>query len=241
MTLFFFSFFFAHSSGDLIIQQFAQLSLAVREREEFFTYKPSENRLDVFPHTHVSHPYPQLWAFIQKLLLLSHGQATVERGFSVNRGVEVTNIQEDTIVAHRVVCDYVALHGGVLKVPLTSGLLSSVVSARSRYRIYLETEKQKKVSEAQGLKRKAVEEKLQELRKRKSSIQEVADNLARDADKLAEQAESKQGSKMAELIVKSNSFRRSHKDKLAEIKKIDDEIVARGAAQESVGSDLMVL
>lgn len=220
---------FSHSSGDLITQQFAQLlSLEVRDREEFFAYKPLEKRLDVFLHTYISHPYPQLWAFIQKLLLLSHGQATVERGFLVNKEVEISNIQEDTIVAHRIVCDYVSLHGGVLKVPLTPGLLSSVVSARSRYRIYLETEKQKKVSEAQGFKRKAIEEQLQQLRKKRSSIQEVAGSLARDADKLAEQAESKQGSKMTELIVKSNAFRRSHKDKLAELKNIDEEIVAKG-------------
>ncbi|CAM4634986.1 unnamed protein product [Leuciscus chuanchicus] len=161
------------AAGGLITQQFAQLlSLEVRDREEFFAYKPLEKRLDVFLHTYISHPYPQLWAFIRKLLLLSHGQATVERGFSVNKEVEISNIQEDTIVAHRIVCDYVSLHGGVLK--------------------------------------------------------EVAGNLARDADKLAEQAESKQGSKMTELIVKSNAFRRSHKDKLAELKNIDEEIVAKG-------------
>ena len=219
---------FSHSSGDLIIQQFAQFSLDVRGWEEFFAYNHLEKRLDVFLHTYISHPYPQMWAFIQKLLLLSHGQATVERGFSVNKEVEISNIQEDTIVAHRIVCDYVTLHGGVLKVPLTPGLLSSVVSARSRYRIYLETEKQIKLSEAQGFKRKAVEEQLQNLRKKRASIQEVSDYLARDADKLAEQAEGKQGSKMAELIAKSNAFRRSHRDKQAELKNIDVDIVAKG-------------
>jgi len=56
----------------------------------------------------------------------------------------------------------------------------------------------------------------------------VAGNLVRDANKLAEQAESKQGSKMTKLIVKLNAFRRSHKDKLAELKNIDEEIVAKG-------------
>lgn len=225
-----FAFFISSLLGDLITQQFSQLlSLEVRNEPEFLVFKPLEKRLDVFLHRHVSGPYPELWTFIQKLLLLSHGQATVERGFSVNKEVEICNIQEDTLVAHRIVCDYVSLHGGVTKVPLTQELLASVSSARSRYRIHLETERQKKESEAQGLKRKAAEEHLEQLKKTRLSIQEVAENLARDADKLCEQAESKQGSKMAELVAKSNAFRRSHKEKLAELKKLDELIASKGA------------
>lgn len=59
------------------------------------------------------------------------------------------------------------------------------------------------------------------------STLEVTDNLAKDADKLAEQAEGKQGTKMAELIVKSNAFRISHKQKITELKAIEEEIVAK--------------
>ncbi|XP_041924790.1 uncharacterized protein LOC121688939 [Alosa sapidissima] len=207
------------AAGDLITQQFSQfLSLEVRNEEDFLAFKPLQKRLDVFLHHHISGPYPQLWTFIQKLLLLSHGQATVERDFSINKEVEVCNIQEDTLVGHRIVCDYVSLHGGVTKVPLTPELLASVSSARSRYRIHLETERQRKESEAQGLKRKAVEEDLEQLKKTRLTLQAVAQNLVQDADKLSEQAETKHGSKMAELIAKSNAFRRSHKDKLAATK-----------------------
>lgn len=163
-----------------------------------------------------------------KLLVLSHGQATVERGFSINKEVETCNIQEDTLVAHRIVCDFVSSHGGVSKVPLTQELLKSVSSARGRYRIYLETQRQKKESEAQTLKRKAAEDNLAQLRKTKLTVQEVADNLIHDADRFSEQAELAQGSKMAELIAKSNAFRRSHKEKMEEIKKLDDLIASKG-------------
>lgn len=169
------------------------MSLEVRNEQGFLAFKPLEKRLDVFLHHCVSGPYPQLWAFIQKLLHLSHGQATVERGFSINKEVEICNIQEDTLVGHRIVCDYVSLHGGVTKVPLTQELLASVSSARTRYRIHLETERQKKESEAQGLKRKAAEGHLEQLKTTRSSIQEVTENLVRDADGLSEEAESKQG------------------------------------------------
>ncbi len=102
------AFSFTLSLGDLIIQQFSQLlSLEVRN-EKFLSFKPLEKRLDVFLHPYISQPYPQLCAFIRNLLLLSHGQAMVERGFSINKQAETCNIQKDTVIAQRVVCDYVS-------------------------------------------------------------------------------------------------------------------------------------
>lgn len=98
--------------------------------------------------------YPEAWAFCQKLLLLSHGQASVERGFSVNKEVETDNMHEETMVAHRLVCDYVDLHGGVTKVPLTKELLVSVGEARSRYCVFLDQQRARKEGEARTQKRK---------------------------------------------------------------------------------------
>jgi len=74
--------------------------------EKFLSFRPPEKRLDVFLHPYtVSQPYSQLWAFNRNLLILSHGQAMAERGFSINKEVETCNIQEDTVIAQRVVCD----------------------------------------------------------------------------------------------------------------------------------------
>ena len=145
----------------------------------------------------------------------------------MNKEVETCNMQEDTVVAQRLVCDYVTLHGGVMKVPLTKELLNSVASARSRYRIHLDQERTKKELEAQGQKRKASEDYLEELKKRKRTILEVSEGLARDADRCADEAEGKAGSKMAELISKSNILRRGCKEKLAELETIEKEIVAK--------------
>ena len=126
----------------------------------------------------------------------------------MNKEVETCNMQEDTVVAQRLVCDFVTLHGGVTKVPLTKELLNSVASARSRYRIHLDQERRKKESEARGQKRKASEDYLEELKKRRKTILEVSNGLARDADRFSEEAEGKAGTKMAELIAKSNILRR---------------------------------
>ncbi len=139
---------FTLSIGDLTIQQFSKsLSLEVRN-EELLSFKPMEKRLDVFLHRFISKLYPEPWAFLQKLLLLSHGQATVERGFSINNEVEICNIKEDTIIAHRIVCDYVLLHGGVRKVALIPELLTPAAAARTRYLNHLENERRRKESQA---------------------------------------------------------------------------------------------
>ncbi|XP_038549687.1 uncharacterized protein LOC119883194 [Micropterus salmoides] len=134
------------AADDLIIQQFSQfVSL------EFLFFKPMEKRLDMFLHRFISERYPELWAFLQKLLLLSHGQAAVERRVSINKEVEICNIQEDTVIEHRIIYDYVWLHGVVIKVPLTPELLSSVTAARTRYGINLENERRKNEYEAKSL------------------------------------------------------------------------------------------
>ncbi|XP_078019126.1 uncharacterized protein LOC144458969 isoform X1 [Epinephelus lanceolatus] len=81
-------------------------------------------------------------SILKKLLILSHGQASVERGLSVNKEVETTNIMEDTVVT---------------KVPLTKELLKSVEGAWTRYCDYISEERRKKELEAQAQKRKAAE------------------------------------------------------------------------------------
>lgn len=213
--------------GDVILQQFDALLSVECRSEEFLSFPQMQKRLDVFLCSFLRN-YQELFDFCQKLLILSHGQATVERGFSVNKEIETCNMQEDTLVAQRLLCDYVTRHGGVTKVPLTKELLSSVASARTRYRLYLETERKKKESLAQGQKRKAAEDYLEELKKRRNTMQTVAESLSRDADKIAEEAEGKAGSKMAQLITKSNALRRASKEKSAELKNIEEEILAKG-------------
>ena len=59
------------------------------------------------------------------LLLLSHGQASVERGFSVNRELEVVNLQKGTYVAQRLICDHIRSVGGLMNVVISKALLAA--------------------------------------------------------------------------------------------------------------------
>ncbi|TKS67811.1 PiggyBac transposable element-derived protein 3 [Collichthys lucidus] len=131
------------------------------------------------------------------------------------------------MVAHRLVCDYVDLHGGVTKVPLTKELLVSVGAARSRYRVFLDQQRARKEGEARTQKRKLAEDYLTDLKKKRTTVQEVCTCLTTEADKLAEEAEGKSGTKMAQLLSKSNALRRASKDKMTELKKVEEEITIK--------------
>lgn len=43
--------------------------------------------------------YVALFDVVETLLMLSHGQASVERGFSVNKEIEIENLSEHSLVA----------------------------------------------------------------------------------------------------------------------------------------------
>lgn len=181
------------------------------------SFQPLSQRLDVFLHSRLRTSHPDLLKFCQSALLLSHGQATVERGFSVNKEVETCNLHEESLEALRLICDKVNVCGGVLNVPLSKELLASAGSSRSQYRLHLESERKKRESATQELKRKTAEKELEDLRNQRQVLHSVCHSLESDADKFAEKAEGKAGTKMAELIAKSNSLRRSHKGKKAEL------------------------
>ena len=87
-----------------------------------------------------------------------------------------------------------------------------------------EQERKKRESAAQTLKRKAAVEELVELRQQRRVLDDVCTILENDANKLTEEAEGKAGSKMAQLITKSNTLKRRYKEKKEEEVKLDKTI-----------------
>ena len=74
--------------------------------------------------------------------MLSHGQASMERGFSVNKQMECMNMCHGTIMAERVVNDHVTSVGGVMGVDINKELFTSCRASRSRYTVLLEETQQ---------------------------------------------------------------------------------------------------
>ena len=73
--------------------------------DKFSSFKITTDILDsfLFEVLQNQNESQQLWITMQLILTLSHGQATVERGFSVNKEVLAPNLQETSLVAMRLV------------------------------------------------------------------------------------------------------------------------------------------
>lgn len=104
--------------------------------------------------------YSTLWALVKCVLVISHGNADPERGFSINKhvlAIHGSNTSEQTLESIRLVKDYLIKCGGVDKIYITKNLLSSCKSAYSRYHKDLEEKKKMALAEESIRKAKEVE------------------------------------------------------------------------------------
>ena len=86
--------------------------------------------------------------------MLSHGQATVERGFSINKEVVVENQTLQSLVARRIVKDHIHFVQGVDKVDITHSMIVSVRGARARYMNDLTVKKREARTGQEGTEKK---------------------------------------------------------------------------------------
>ena len=114
---------------DEVIRQytnFIDCAIPTIGTEKFSEFNPNKDRVDEFLSKAMCEDgYHKLLEVVKICLVLSHGQATVEHGFSINKEVETENLKEQSITAQRLICDYVKSVGGVLKVKITKELLQS--------------------------------------------------------------------------------------------------------------------
>ncbi len=112
---------------------------------------------------------------LQILLLLSHGNARVESGFSVNESLLVENLTERSVIAQRMVYDAIRDAGGCLNVNVSRDMLIKVRSASGQYKDYLSKMKQlsdKERRDSEFKKQQRFE--IRELENKKRKLQEEA-------------------------------------------------------------------
>ena len=156
--------------------------------DKFSSFKITTDRLDsfLFEVLQNQNESQQLWITMQLILTLSHGQATVERGFSVNKEVLAPNLQETSLVAMRLV--HSSMQAAKCKVAdfvVNDALLSSCAHARNRYQMYLMERKAVQERTEKGQKRKALMEELTSAKKAKEDLEKVSNKLVNTVDKKA--------------------------------------------------------
>eukprot|EP00731_Ephydatia_muelleri_P015573 Em0008g1293a len=165
------------------------------------------------PHFIAQSPDATVMA-VRMALLLSHGQATIERGFSVNEEVVIENQQTKSLIARHLIKDHIIQAGGILQVSITKQIMISVRSARSRY---LADKKECEVKERAQMKRKTELDAIEELRMKTKRLISDIDALHISVKKYAEKCETTGD---LTYIAKSNSLRRTADEKEEELKQI---------------------
>ena len=111
----------------------------------FDEFNEEKDRLDHFYFQKVGVNNYKTLAFVIKVIpTISHGQAFVEREFSVNNVVPGQKMKEDTIVARKHISHFRA--NNVNRIEIDKALLSSVRGASSTYKIHLEEMKKEKLT-----------------------------------------------------------------------------------------------
>ena len=117
---------------DNVLQQYSTFldRVPIIGSDLFSSFNPNVHRVDEFFSTHMTgENNAALFDIVKVLLVLSHGQASVERGFSVNKEIEVENLHEHSLVAQRIICDHLRAVGGVLneETPCCSSFISTEI------------------------------------------------------------------------------------------------------------------
>ena len=218
----------AEGKCDAILTQFGELLDDIQligARCEAFDH--SRDRIDDFLHELVSPKvgFKTLWHVLKGLLIISHGQASVERGFSFNKEVSQLNLVERSFVSQRIILDHLIHVGGPLHVSVSPALLASCSDARKKYTGFLEVQRKKKEEREAAVKRKAVEDEIDAKKVKKRRLEDDAAALFKSADEYCMQAEEARGQKeIRALVAKSNSHRKSANEKLVQAKELETEI-----------------
>ena len=207
--------------GDTSNMQFDKMMREIipSENEKFLAFKKFDQRLDTFlvPYT-VCSDYMAVFQVFQVICLLFHGQAAIERGFSVNKEHLADNLKEESLIALRFLDDYITSSEETPhRIKITNQLFSSCKGARGRYHLYLAEEKKKKQSGERDLKRKALQEELKEIASKKVKLLSSIDADTTRVEKLSIEAELNEDFSMLHMANSLRGVITKNKQKLTEL------------------------
>ena len=210
---------------DDIQAQYDQFVNNARQLSTFRDFSKEKDRVDklFFDSMSSKECYSKLWSVVSILLLISHGQASVERGFSVNKELSEYNQSEHNLIARRVIKDHLH-HVGLKEIIITKELLHSAQGARQKYHAHLESKRIENEKRNKSEKRKQIEEELEVMRKKQKQIEKDITVLSNNADRNSEKAEQLQS---LTHISKANALRRRAKEKEDELSTVNKQLLEK--------------
>ena len=152
-----------------------------------------------------------------------HGQGSVERGFSVNKELLVTNLTQQSIISQRLVYGTINyLDTELHDFKISNDLLKSCKLGHSRYVQVLDKQKEVQVVDNKSLKRKLIQEEITEIKRKKLLVEEPIKAMDGDVENLCVQTKEKGD---LTLLSKANTFRRASKEKKENVHVINEALL----------------
>ena len=162
-------------------------------QKDFEEFSQESCRLDEFYFHKIGVAKYQDVAFVIRLLLtLSHGQAAVERGFSHNNALLKVNMNPETVISKRVIKDHMLAHNlKPYSIDISPAMVKSFKAAHSKYQLYLEEEKKKKISNELENKAMYLSNDIQKLKVQVENMKKAISRMNDEAFDCMEKAEKK--------------------------------------------------
>ena len=177
----------------------------------FATYSFTQERLDKLFSKLLEDKkeYEQLWTTMKMLLTLCHGQAAVERGFSVNKEVLNPNLQEMSLRAIRLIYSSLSTEKTKLaEFHINEEFLFSWNHASNRYKMHKVGKKTEKEDKSERKEKKNFGGRTGISKEEEKRTWKIAQGLIDTAAKKAKEAEKqKNASQMMALLMESSASR----------------------------------
>jgi len=162
-------------------------------------------------------------AYVLKLILtLSHGQASVERGFSHNNALLKTNMTPETIISKRIIKDHMLFHK--LKphtVEVSDALVKSFKGAHMKYKLHLAEKKEKQVLSGAENKALHISNDIEKLRSNVRVMEKAVSMMNAEIFECMELTEKK---KDLSYVIKGNGLKRKCEKTQGDISLLQNEI-----------------
>ena len=209
--------------GDQVISQYRLfLENDVKQYHERFTnFQREDGLLDefFFSTCEVDKNYKELSSVIEIILTLSHGQAAVERNFSLGKSFVVDNISETSIINKKLIKDHMFANKlTAATIHITREMHSYYKSARIKYEKHKEEEKKKKEKTEKDNQKGLIGQEIDSLKLLIAEKERTAQFLEAESFTAMNDAENKND--MA-FVKKANSLKRSRDETKEEINTLE--------------------
>ena len=184
---------------------------------------PKEERLDeLYFDTLGISKHKNAANVVALILTLSHGQASVERGFSQNNNLVKANMSPETIISKRIIKDHMLANDLTqYTIKIDAPMIKAFRSARVKYQEYLKSQKEKQSNNEKETRANHITADIESLSSKCKTLERTIKMLDSDFVECIKTAEKKND---MSLVKKGNALKRKSEETKSELDTLSDQI-----------------